>query len=224
MTPLERLRAASLLSYSRAGFKLQSPRVRDGIASGPISPASRRPGSAGCPLSVDAPHGRAPAPSCKGAVPVGRVLLRRPPRARRPYQERRGRRRRHRRLSLDQSPSAATTSGSAAPQRSCQERFVWIASSSGQTGDLIRRLVQSRRMGDHNYAPKRETLSEARRRLLRKESARGKSWRASSGAVQQAFQAGTLYFAGGRTPREEGSNVERPRSTPSRRSASRGCH
>ena len=90
-----------------------------------------------------------------------------------------------------------------------KERFLWVAGGSGQTEDLIRRLVQSRRMIDR-YASKRETLAESRRRLLHeeeitKEELEGQLYK----TVQQAFQTGTLYFAGRPYPaREEGTTVE----------------
>ena len=90
-----------------------------------------------------------------------------------------------------------------------KERFLWVAGGSGQTEDLIRRLVQSRRMIER-YSSKRETLAESRRRLLHeeeiiKEELEGQLYK----TVQQAFQGGTLYFAGRPYPaREEGTSVE----------------
>ncbi len=210
---LERLRAASLLSYSeKLGFKLQSPagqewdRERADLraSSDQISEAVRealtrltaelpRPKLQGRPFPwvvffSDARHAHDVRLKNVAADAVVTVDFRWIPIAERGDDEW------IRRTTQDEL---------------LKERFVWIASGSGQTEDLIRRLVQSRRM-IANYAPKRETLSEARRRLLHEEEITKEELESQLyKAVQQAFQAGTLYFAGRPyAAREEGSNVE----------------
>jgi len=90
-----------------------------------------------------------------------------------------------------------------------RERFVWVVGGTGQAEDLIRRLIKSRRMIDR-YAPKRETLNDARKRLLHEEEiAKEELERQLPKVVQQAFQQGTLYFGGRGYPAwDEGTSLE----------------
>ncbi|HZF47702.1 MAG TPA: BREX system P-loop protein BrxC [Polyangiaceae bacterium] len=86
-----------------------------------------------------------------------------------------------------------------------RERFLWVAGGSGRTEDVARRLLRSRRMIER-YAPKRETLADARKPLLlEEESTRDELEKQLRQAVEEAFLAGTLYFSGRQYPaRDEG--------------------
>ncbi|MEP7119432.1 MAG: BREX system P-loop protein BrxC [Byssovorax sp.] len=90
-----------------------------------------------------------------------------------------------------------------------KDRFVWIVGGTGQAEELIRRLIKSRKMIER-YASKRETLNEARKRLLHEEEITKEELEGQlKQVVQQAFQGGTLYFMGRSSPaRDEGTTLE----------------
>lgn len=90
-----------------------------------------------------------------------------------------------------------------------RERFLWVVGNTGQAEDLIGRLGKSRKMIDR-YAAKIDSLNDARKRLFHEElMAKEELERQLNKVVQQAFQNGTLYFGGRAYPaREEGSTIE----------------
>ncbi len=90
-----------------------------------------------------------------------------------------------------------------------RERFIWVVGSTGPAEELMRRLGQSRKMIDR-YAPKIDSLNDARKRLFSEEvMAKEELERQLYKVVQQAFQNGTLYFGGRVYPaRDEGSTIE----------------
>ncbi|MFS8070404.1 MAG: BREX system P-loop protein BrxC, partial [Byssovorax sp.] len=210
---LERMRAASLLSYSeKLGFKLQSPAGQEWDRERNDFGASGDQISAVVQEALDRLAGEIPRPKLQGR-PFPWIVF---------FSD--GRHAHDVRLKSNPADAVVTVDFRWMPpgergdeewirrttqEDALKERFVWVAGGSGQAEDLIRRLVQSRRMIER-YASKRETLAESRRRLLHEEEILKEELEHQlSRTVQQAFQAGTLYFAGRPYPaREEGATVE----------------
>lgn len=77
-----------------------------------------------------------------------------------------------------------------------RDRIVWVVGDPGPVEDLARTLAKSRRMLER-YAPKRESLSDDKKRLLREEEALADEHMASlRTALARAFHGGTVYFRG----------------------------
>lgn len=86
-----------------------------------------------------------------------------------------------------------------------RERILWVVGDPGPIEDLARTLAKSRRMVE-KYAPKRESLTDDKKRLLREEEALAEEHLANlRAALARAFHGGTVYFRG-RTmdPRDHG--------------------
>jgi hypothetical protein len=87
-----------------------------------------------------------------------------------------------------------------------RDRMLWVVGDPGQTEDLARTLAKSRRMIER-YAPKRESLTDDKKRLLREEEALAEEHLAQlRSALARAFHGGTVYFRGRAIdPREKGA-------------------
>lgn len=88
-----------------------------------------------------------------------------------------------------------------------QDRILWVVGEHGQTGDLARRVVRSRRM-INRYTPRRESLGNQKKQLLIQEEAHKDELESQLRAqTAEAFLHGTFYFRGGRfSPRELGGS------------------
>lgn len=87
-----------------------------------------------------------------------------------------------------------------------KDRLVWVVGHSGRADEIAQRLGRSQRMVQR-YAPKRESLTDARKSLLREEeNLVDDLLRELKQTVAEAFLGGTLYFAGRAYPaREQGT-------------------
>lgn len=87
-----------------------------------------------------------------------------------------------------------------------RDRIVWVVGDPGQTEDLASTLAKSRRMIER-YAPKRESLTDDKKRLLREEEALVEEHLLQlRAALARAFHGGTVYFRGQTiVPREKGA-------------------
>ena len=103
------------------------------------------------------------------------------------------------RTSTDWAPKSA-----AEPLR---DYIMWVVGDLGRVEDLARTLSKSRRMVDR-YSPKRESLSDDKKRLLHEEEAlRDEHLTQLRAALAGAFHAGTVYFRGQAIqPRDRGGS------------------
>ena len=88
-----------------------------------------------------------------------------------------------------------------------RDRILWVVGDPGPIEDVARALAKSNRM-IAKYAPKRESLSDDKKRLLREEEALAEEHLAQlRSALGRAFHGGAVYFRG-RTisPRDRGSS------------------
>jgi hypothetical protein len=87
------------------------------------------------------------------------------------------------------------------------ERLVWVVGSPGRAVEIAQRLGRSQHMVER-YQPRRESLTDARKSLLRDEEGQVSDLLGElKQTVQEAFLGGSFYFAGRAYPaRQEGSS------------------